>query len=49
MTQETLHFRGLMGMEEEREWVREEKGRMTLERGFFLFEILKLWVYLIEL
>jgi len=39
---------GLMGIEEEERWIKEEKGIMDIERRFPLFEILKLWMYSLE-
>ena len=38
-----------MGIEEEERWIKEEKGIMDIERGFPLFEILKLRMYSLEI
>ncbi|KAL5142519.1 hypothetical protein HKD37_09G025691 [Glycine soja] len=37
-----------MLIEAEEGWIEEEKGKMDIERGFFLFEILRLWMYSLE-
>ena len=37
-----------MGIEEEEEWIEEEKGIMDIERGFPISEILRLWIYSLE-
>ena len=37
-----------MWIEEEEEWIEEEKGIMDIERRFSLFKILMLWIYSLE-
>jgi len=37
-----------MGTEEKEGWIKEEKGRMTIEGGFSLLEMFRLWLYSIE-
>ena len=37
-----------MWIEERKRWTKEENGIMDIERGFLLFEILKLSMYSLE-